>query len=86
MDIDESPPQSWLSATGFYVFDCTDPQCIKQFCRYSNLENHLSTDKHVYKSTKIPLLDQAKLFYTRLIESDTSRVSIGVNINEYLKI
>ena len=27
MDIAESPPQSRLLATGFYVFDCTDPQC-----------------------------------------------------------
>lgn len=36
----------------------------------------MSTGKHVFKSTKIPLLDQAKIFYKQLIENDTSRVPI----------
>ena len=79
MDLDESLAEPRLLSTGFYIFDCTDPQCIKQFRRYSNLENHLLTGKHIYKSTKIPLVDRAKLLYKQLIENDTSRIPITLN-------
>jgi hypothetical protein len=79
MDIDEVYIQPRLLSSGFYVFDCPHPQCIKQFRRFSNLETHLNIGKHSFTATVKPLLDQAKLFYKQLIESDTSRTSITLN-------
>jgi hypothetical protein len=79
MDVDQPSIEPRLLSSGFYLFDCTDPQCTKQFRRYSNLEKHLSTGKHVYISIAIPLLDRAKLLYKELIESDISRVPITLN-------
>ena len=60
MDVDQPYLEPRLLSSGFYIFDCPDPQCIKQFRRYSNLENHMPTRKHVFPITKTPLLDQAK--------------------------
>jgi hypothetical protein len=79
MDIDQPSVQHKLLSPGFYIFDCPHPQCVKQFRRFSNLESHLTTGKHVFKPTTISLLDQAKLFYKQLIESDTSRAPITLN-------
>jgi len=39
----------------------------------------LNTGKHSFATTVIPILDQAKLFYKQLIDTDTSRASITLN-------
>ena len=41
MDTDQVSIEPRLLSSGFYLFDCPHPQCVKQFRCFSNLESHL---------------------------------------------
>ena len=85
MEVDQLSLQPRLLSSGFYLFDCVHPKCIKQFRRYFNLEKHLTIGKHVFTPTTLPLLDRAKLLYKEQIENDSNRVSISLNqFNKFL--
>ena len=79
VDVDQPYLKPRLLSSGFYIFDCPDPQCIEQFRRYSRLENHMTTGKHAFSTTKTPLLDQAKLVYMETIENDANRKQVTLN-------
>ncbi|CAF4430055.1 unnamed protein product [Rotaria sp. Silwood2] len=79
MEVDQLSLQPRLLPSGFYLFDCPHPKCIKQFRRYFNLEKHLTIGKHVFMQTTVPLLDRAKLLYKELIDNDSNRISISLN-------
>ncbi|CAF5031246.1 unnamed protein product, partial [Rotaria sp. Silwood1] len=53
-----------------FVFDCPDPNCIRQFRRHANLQVHLSTGIHKYQPNRLKLLDKAKLHYKEQLEND----------------
>ena len=45
------------------MFDCSDPKCIRQFCKEKILLIHLATGRHKYPSDQLTLLDKAKQTY-----------------------
>ncbi|CAF1471773.1 unnamed protein product [Adineta ricciae] len=79
MEVDQLSLQPRLLSSGFYLFDCPHPKCVKQFRRYFNLDKHLTIGKHIFAPTTVPLIDKAKLFYKGLIENDSNRVSFSLN-------
>lgn len=51
------------------MFDCSDPKCVRQFRRETNLLAHLATGHHKYPRDQLKLLDKAKLSYHDRLES-----------------
>ncbi|CAF1659899.1 unnamed protein product, partial [Adineta ricciae] len=79
LEVDQLSLQPRLLSSGFNLFDCPHPKCVKQFRRYFNLDKHLTIGKHTFAPTTVPLIDKAKLFYKGLIENDSNRVSFSLN-------
>jgi preprotein translocase subunit Sec61beta len=51
------------SSTGFIVFRCNDPQCIKWYRSIVRCEDHIATGQHVYPEVKLSLVDTAVTQY-----------------------
>ena len=47
------------SSTGFVVFRCSDPQCIKWYRSLVRCEDHIVAGEHIYPNDKSSLLDAA---------------------------
>ena len=59
--------------TGFIIYDCDEPGCVKRFCRFKNLINHHDRGDHIYKLNKVRLRDKAIELFQSGTESLTPR-------------
>lgn len=78
MDTTDNTIEPRLTSSGYHLFDCPNPLCAKTFRRRHNLDHHLTTGNHVFKPTRRPLLDTAKLLYKEKLENDTAQATISL--------
>ena len=78
MDTTDDTVKPRLTSSGYHLFDCPNPLCIKTFRRQHNLDHHLTTGNHLFKPTRRPLLDTSKLLFQEKLESDTAQATISL--------
>lgn len=76
MDSTDDIVQPRLISSGYHLFDCPNPLCIKTFRRRHNLDHHLTTGNHVFKPTRSSFLDTAKLLVKEKLETNTAQAII----------
>lgn len=64
---------------GFCLWECTDENCVLQFRRRSDRDNHMDTGKHKYESNKMVLVEKAKFLYKDCLEKDIIQKAISCN-------
>ena len=67
------------------IFSCPEEGCLKRYQRYSYLQKHLDSGKHVRAVEREPLLDQAVYGCAERLEIQTAGVQSVRNVQEVSK-
>ena len=81
MDVDLKINDDYVPSSNsmdILFWDCPMERCIRQYRRYYDLQSHLDSGKHIFKGTKMVLLDKAKVLFKSLTENDTQRTPISI--------